>query len=42
MFALEGCQMNYVIFKELINYRKRATVFTKTLVHAIDITLHGY
>ena len=42
MFALEGCQTNYVKHLELINYGKQATVFRKTLVHALNITFDGY
>ena len=40
IFVLEGCQMNYVKYLDLINYGKQATttVFTETLVHAFSPT----
>ena len=36
IFALEDCQMNYVKYLDLINYGKQATVFTETLVRALN------
>ena len=30
IFALEGCQMNYIKYLELITYGKQAAVFTET------------
>ena len=41
-FALEGYGMNYVKYLDLINYGKQATVFTETLVHALNINFYGY
>ena len=42
IFALEGCQMNYIKYLGLINYGKQAAAFTETLVHALNITFYGY
>ena len=44
IFAMEACQMNYVKYLDLINYGKQATatVFTETLVQALNITLSDY
>ena len=44
IFALEGCQMNHIKYLDLINYGKQATttVFTETLVHALNITFYDY
>ena len=43
IFALEGCQMNYVKYMDLINYGKQtATVFTETLFHVLNITFYDY
>ena len=42
IFALEGYRMTYVKYMDLINYEKLATVFTETLVHALNITFYGY
>ena len=42
IFALEGCQMNYAKYLDLINYGKQTTVFTETLVHALNITFYDY
>ena len=42
IFDLEGCQMNYVKYFDLINYGKQAAVLTETLVHALNITFYGY
>ena len=42
IFALEGCQMNYIKYLDLINYEKQATVFTETLVDRLNITFYGY
>ena len=42
IFALESCQVNYAKCLNLINYGKQATVFTETLVHALNITFCGY
>ena len=33
IFALEGCQMNYVKYLDFINYGKQATAFTENLVY---------
>ena len=33
---------NYVKYLDLINYGKQTTVFTKTLVHAVNTTFYGY
>ena len=42
IFALEGCQMNYMKYLGLINYGKQAAAFTETLVHAVNKTFYGY
>ena len=42
IFALEGYQMNYVKYLDLINYGRQATVFTETLVHELSITFYDY
>ena len=42
IFTLEGCQMNYIKYLDLINYEKQATVFTETLVDRLNITFYGY
>ena len=38
MFTRKGFQMNYVKYLDLINHGKQATVFTESLVHALNIT----
>ena len=42
IFPLEGCQMNYVKYLDLIDYGKQAAVFTVTLFHPLNITFHDY
>ena len=42
IFALEGCQMTYVKYLDLINYGKQATVFKETLIHALNVTSYDY
>ena len=40
IFALEGCQMDYEKCLDLINYGKQTTVFTETLVHALNMIFY--
>ena len=42
IFVLEGCQMNYLKYVDLIDHGKQAAVFTETLVHALNITFYDY
>ena len=35
-------KQNYVKYLDLINYGKQETVFTETLVHAVNITPYSY
>ena len=42
IFALEGCQINYVKYLDPINYGKQTQVFTETLFHALNITFYDY
>ena len=40
IFALESLQINYVKNFDFINYGKQATVFTDTLVYALNVTFY--
>ena len=42
IFIVEGCQMNYVKYLDLIGYEKQAAIFTGTSVHVPKITFCGY